>query len=40
MWKKNILKALIIISVIIVILLLFHLIGGNLMNMVKNHLGI
>jgi len=39
MHKKNVLKAVLILGVIIVILLLFHLIGTNLINMIKSHIG-
>ena len=38
--KKNALKAVLILVVIIVILLLFHLVGNNLINMIKSHMGV
>lgn len=38
MLKKKIIKALIIIGVIVIIMLMIHLIGGNLMNILKGHL--
>ena len=40
MFKRNIVKALVIVGVILFILLLIHVIGGNIMSIVKNHLGL
>ena len=40
MLKKNIVKILIFIGVMIVSLLMIHSLGGNLMTMLKHHLGI
>lgn len=40
MHKKNIVKALIVIGVIVIIMLMIHLIGGSIMNIIKTHLGI
>lgn len=37
--KKNIVKALIIIGVIILIGMMIHLVGGNFTDAIKNHLG-
>lgn len=39
MKKKNIVKALVILGVLVIIVLLIHVIGGNMLNMVKNHFG-
>ena len=40
MQKKYIVKVLIIIGFIAVIALTVHLVGGNIINMARNHLGI
>lgn len=40
MLKNNIMKILTIIGAIIIILVLVNLVGGDLIDMIKNHLGI
>lgn len=40
MFKKNAVKTLVIIVVVLFILILVHVIGGNIMGMVKNHFGL
>jgi hypothetical protein len=39
MYKKNIVKALVILGAVLIIILLIHVVGGNMLNMVKSHFG-
>ncbi|MHB8127637.1 MAG: hypothetical protein ACYDEX_01375 [Mobilitalea sp.] len=40
MLKKNTIKIVVAIGVITLLLLMFHLIGGNLISMIKAHMGL
>lgn len=38
--NKRILKILIALAVIVVVVLLLHVVGGNMLGMIKNHMGL
>lgn len=40
MTKKNVVKSLIIIGIVILVVFLFHLVGSNMISMIKNHMGL
>jgi len=40
MSKRNMIKIVVIIGVIALLMLMFHLIGGNLISMIKIHMGL